>query len=112
MNVQEKKQGRPKSREYIKREYTIHAISNVSHFEFSCCLPSPSFQLSNGSCSFLISQLLLGSSSLLQRLVKVIFDVVQVLDTHRDPNHIRRYPTPFLLRLGELLVRGGSRVND
>jgi len=41
-----------------------------------------------------------------------MFDVVQMLNPHRDPNHVRRHPTPFLLGIGELLVRGGGRVND
>lgn len=41
-----------------------------------------------------------------------MFDIVEVFNSDRHSNHIRSYPTPFLLGIGELLVRGGGRVND
>ena len=58
------------------------------------------------------SQLFLGFSRLLERLRKINLNIIQMLNSHRNPNHVCRDPTPLLLRLGELLVRGGGRVND
>ena len=43
---------------------------------------------------------------------KIGLDIIQMLNPHRHANHVRRHPTPFLLGLGELLVRGGGRVDD
>jgi hypothetical protein len=43
-------------------------------------------------------------------LLKVRKNVVDVLDSHTDPDHLRRYTSPLLLFRGHLAMGGGGWV--